>query len=148
MKRRALDLRVGGATYEQIAEALGCSVRTAWRYVQIALDESAAITKEAAEKVRRIEVRRLDGQLLALWPNRADPQTAQAILKVSQRRSAILGLDAPLKIQAKGLAMTAAERAQQIAAILAAARARADSGAQAGDAEESVEDGPDESDRA
>lgn len=97
LRRRALDLRVAGATYEQIGLALALSTTAAYGHVQKALDESRTQTKESADKVRATELRRLDGIVMALWPKRSDPRFADSILRAMERRSRLLGLDAPLK---------------------------------------------------
>lgn len=98
-ERKALELRKGGATFEQIAQALGYADRSnAHKAVRRAMRETI---QEPADEVRRVEVERLDVLLKALWPkalSTGDKQQARAVeqcLSIMARRSALLGLDAP-----------------------------------------------------
>ncbi len=125
IRRKAVDLRVAGASYEQIGEALSMNKATAWKHVQHALHETVRITAEAAERVRDIEIRRLDAQLVALWPSRSDPRASDTILRISDRRAKLLGLDAPEKHDVTVAALTEDERQTKVRALLAAGLARA-----------------------
>lgn len=128
MRRKALDLRIAGASYEQIADGLGLSVSTAWKHVQSALAESRKVTAETADKVRAMELKRIDAIVVSLWPRRSDPRTADTILRAMDRRATLEGLDAPKKIEvADGL--TDDQRIARVAALLDAARARRVGGA-------------------
>jgi len=117
---RALDLRRRGLSYPQIAAETGCSLSTAHAMVQRALADSA---REAAEEVRQIEAGRLDDLTRTL--NRVllarhivvsqgqvmkHPETGEtltdhdpviravlALVRVSERRAKLLGLDAPTR---------------------------------------------------
>src|SRR5712692_5936332 len=63
---KALALRLEGCTYEEIANALGYRAKSAaFKAVQGALRE---VTREGAEAVRDLELRRLDAMLAVLWP--------------------------------------------------------------------------------
>lgn len=103
MRRKALDLRIAGATYEQIADGLGVSAPTAWGHVQAALAESRKTTAETADKVRAMELRRLDAIVVGLWPRRTDPRTADTILRAMDRRASLEGLDAAKKVEVSGI---------------------------------------------
>ena len=94
-EEQALELRLGGATYAQIGEALGMSASGAFKAVDRALLRHAAETDEKAEKLRRIEVARLDRLLLGVWPRakRGDEHAARVALQISKRRSELLGID-------------------------------------------------------
>ena len=95
LRRKALDLRVAGAAYTQIAEALGISRTAAYGHVAAALASTAKLTAEDAEKVRAVELQRLDSMLMSLWGHRSDPRTADTILRAMDRRARLLGLDSP-----------------------------------------------------
>lgn len=82
---QALDLRLAGGTYRNIAQALGCSASHAFRLVDAALRESAERCSEAAEKIRAIELARLDKMRVVLWPKRADPRVCDSLLRISER---------------------------------------------------------------
>lgn len=90
---QALDLRLAGGTYRNIAQALGCSASHAFRLVDAALRESAERCSEAAEKIRAIELARLDKMRVVLWPKRADPRVCDSLLRISERTAKLYGLD-------------------------------------------------------
>jgi hypothetical protein len=95
---RALELRKAGAPYRQIATELGVDVHTAHADVGAelaALRETAGV--EATE-LRELELERLDGMTAGLWPQvrEGSPPAVSAAVRVSERRSRLLGLDAPI----------------------------------------------------
>jgi hypothetical protein len=99
-RRRALELRQDGIGYAAIATRLGYRTPSAaWKAVRAGLRETL---REPAEAVRRIELDRLDQITSVLWPAAtAEPPNFKALdrlLKVMQRRAALLGLDALKKL--------------------------------------------------
>jgi transposase-like protein len=96
-RRIALELRKEGAGYQAIARQLGLhGPGSAYKIVQAALK---ATYREPADEVRKLELARLDRLMLALW-ERARAGEASAtdrVLKIMERRSRYLGLDAPEK---------------------------------------------------
>lgn len=92
-REKALELRISGATYREIAKELGVSVGSAHAYVTDGLEELRNANAESTEKVRQMEIARLDAILVKLWPKREKPRVADTILRVSKRRSELLGLD-------------------------------------------------------
>lgn len=94
---KALELRKGGASYSMIASALGVTLSTAFRYVMKSIRELEEEAREQASELRRMELERLDSIQFELWPHREDPQVASALLRLMDRRSKLLGLDAPTK---------------------------------------------------
>lgn len=90
---QALELRIGGANYREIARTLGISVGSAHDYVTKGLEELRNANAESTDRVRSMEVARLDGMLLKLWPKRDQPRVADTILRISERRARLLGLD-------------------------------------------------------
>ena len=101
---RALDLRKAGYTYRQIGEELAVSHKTAYTDVQKSMDVLASIEVEKADSLRRMELQRLD----ALWRGSyvgavgGDPAAIRAALGIIERRSKLLGLDAPAKTEHSG----------------------------------------------
>lgn len=88
----ALELRKKGFSYQRIAEALGFSDRSGAFYC--IRDAIAAITQEAAEEVRVLELTRLDDLLASHWDNaQTDPKAGEFVLKIMARRAKYLGLD-------------------------------------------------------
>jgi hypothetical protein len=108
---RALSLRLGGATYEQIARQLGYSNRGgAYNLVHQALK---AMLREPAEQVRELEVARLDTMVLAYTPAmlRGDVKAGGMLLHVMERRARLLGLDAPVRVDLMQIAREEARKA-------------------------------------
>lgn len=100
-QRRACELRRSGATYEQIGRALGKDKNNVRKDV---LNAIAAIPREAAEEVLQLELLRLDGLWLGVWPKAktGDVQAIRAAVAIMDRRAAYLGLDAPTKSELTG----------------------------------------------
>lgn len=94
-EEQALELRLGGATYAQIGETLGMSGGGAYKAVDRALTRQVCETDEKAERLRHLEVARLDRLLLGVWPRatRGEEKAARIALQISKRRSELLGID-------------------------------------------------------
>jgi hypothetical protein len=98
--QHALDLRIVGATYRQIATQLGVNERTAYYDVQDELGALDAVVKQKAERLRDLEAARLDRLNVALAPGikAGAPSAIVAAVKVMERRAKLFGLDVPTKI--------------------------------------------------
>jgi hypothetical protein len=99
----ALELRKAGATYQMIAEQLGyASARGAHKAVASALK---ATLKEPADEVRELELARLDAMLITLWRRvtQGDERAILTALKIGERRSKLLGLEAPRRTELSGI---------------------------------------------
>ena len=94
-EEQALELRIGGATYAQIAEALGMTSGGAYKAVTRAMERTRKEADEKAEELRRIEYLRLERMHMGLWPRakNGDEKAVHAELGISKRRSELLGLD-------------------------------------------------------
>lgn len=105
IKRRAdaLELRVAGATYEQMAAKLGVTRESCRQAVIAAVADLEAVCAERATEVRELELRRLDAMLLGLWDRarRGEVRAVDAVLRIQDRRAKLLGLDAAMRIDAK-----------------------------------------------
>lgn len=64
----AIDLRVKGKTFREIAAELGVEVATAHRYVKQGLAELALQQDAKAKELRSLELTRLDTLLAKVWP--------------------------------------------------------------------------------
>jgi hypothetical protein len=97
----ALELRAAGATFAQIGTSLSPSVsrQRAFRIVRKALDELTKECQETAERVRHLELYRMDRIRLALDPRKSDPRVADTLIRISERVAKLHGLDAPQKIE-------------------------------------------------
>jgi hypothetical protein len=97
-----LNLRIGGASYREIARQLNYKDHSgAFRAVEAGLKKEF---HEPAEKVRRMEIARLDAQLLRLTvrASQGDLEAERILLGNLKRRSELLGLDAPAKLEHSG----------------------------------------------
>lgn len=101
-RRQALILRSQRRTYEAIAKALKYSDKTAaWRDIQKGIEE---LTKEPAEAVRQLELELLDSMARGLTARaiKGDDKAIQSMLRIMERRSKYIGLDAPTQIETGG----------------------------------------------
>lgn len=103
----ALELRKAGLTYRAIGGRLGVSEAQAYQDVKAALATLAQLEQESADELRRIELDRLDALLGSLWGKATTPtEKGQAVavdrvLAIMERRSKLLGLDAPTRQDVK-----------------------------------------------
>ncbi len=101
-QKKALEMRRDRYTFEQIAAKLGYSDRGgAWHDVQNGMKE---IIREPAEMVRDQELAQLDEMYAGLRPGImiGDTKAITAGLKIQERRSKLLGLDAPTQTNITG----------------------------------------------
>jgi len=112
---RALEMRKTGMSYRRIAEKLECDIAGAFRYVKEALARSAEQIQHSADDLRAIELEKLDKweASLQLGIRDDDPQvrakSAAVLLKITESRRKLLGLDAPQKIEHSGNLYTVKE---------------------------------------
>ena len=103
-QHEAVRLRKLGYRYKDIAARMGVSMPTAYKYVMRALERQIAELNEATDEVRELELLRLD-DLLQKILTRMDVEddtdvftrAADRVLKIMDRRSKYLGLDAPAR---------------------------------------------------
>jgi len=101
-ERQAVELRRAGATYEEIARAIGyATAQGAWLAYNRAMKRT--LVEAGTEEIRQTEADRLDRLHRALWPQAiaGDVKAITSILRLMERRARLLGLDAPTKIQAE-----------------------------------------------
>lgn len=116
-RQQALELRKQGQSYRALATALGVSVSTAHTAIQQALAELAELEHESAAEYRAMELERLDTLTVEAWrvlsvthplvsggkviKGYADdgPKLGaiDRLLRISESRRKLLGLDAPAK---------------------------------------------------
>ena len=101
-RKTALALRIGGASYRQIAAQMDLSVGRAHAIVQEALAETRVEATELTEQVRQLEIERLDAMLMSLWTAKNNPRVADTILRIQERRAKLLGLDVPIRTSIEG----------------------------------------------
>lgn len=101
-KVRALEMRGEGSTYRAIAAELDCSVSVAFEYVD---SELRKLPREAAERVRELELGRLDTMLNAIWKKvtNGNIRAIETALRIMARRAALLGLDKPVTVNVQNI---------------------------------------------
>lgn len=111
---QALELRMQGFSYQQIADELGYSRQnSAYEAVKRALDALHEDTHEKAAMLRDMSILRLDKLLNVYFPMamEGDPVAAAVVLRVEKARRDLLGLDAPtLLTDLEGEAMAIIKR--------------------------------------
>jgi hypothetical protein len=99
---QALKLRQAGTSYDDIARVLGYkSASGAYNAIKSALKKTL---QEPAGDLRILELNRLDEALKAIWPDvkKGSLFAIDRFLKISERRSRLLGLDAKTEISLQG----------------------------------------------
>jgi len=99
----ALELRLAGGTYEQIAQAIGYETRSAaYRAVVRALRSLSKV--QDVEHLRELESERLDRLFLGVWAKavKGDDHKIDRVIKIMVRRAKLLGLDAPVRQELTG----------------------------------------------
>lgn len=102
---QALELRKGGATLQQVADAVGYGDAShAHRAVMAAL--ATVLPDSTRDEARRLELARLDGLILAHWPAARGSEVdfdkhARIVLQAIGMRSKLLGLDAPTAVDVR-----------------------------------------------
>jgi hypothetical protein len=94
---RALELRTSGASFREIARQLGADVHTVHGDIQAELAALRETTVGRAEELRALELERCDQMVAGFWPKvvGGNPPAVLAAVRVSERRSRLLGLDEP-----------------------------------------------------
>jgi hypothetical protein len=98
-RKEAIDYRLQGMTYREIAQELGVTPTRARQLVAEALAAIEKDTAESAEELRRLELDRLDQLQSGIWEDAAggNLKAVGAALKIMERRAKLMGLDAPVK---------------------------------------------------
>lgn len=94
-RRQAVDLRRAGLTFEAIGAEMGITSASAFELVKKSLEDFRSDTAEAVEDHRRLELARLERIVEILWPQVEEGRgdAVDRVLKVAQRKAALLGLD-------------------------------------------------------
>lgn len=92
---QAVELRLAGKSYRQIAAAQGTSVGTAHNRVKAAMK---ATLQEPCDEVRQMELERVDrlfAKMYEIAVEKGSARHAEIALRVMERRAKLIGLDAP-----------------------------------------------------
>ena len=100
MAHRALQLRIQGMPYWQIAEEMGEGEDTVVYWVTAQLQGLRGEEVRNADVARQLHLERLDALMQASWPKALAGNEASAtiVLRCMERSSKLLGLDAPQKV--------------------------------------------------
>lgn len=111
-KQQAYDLHLRGKSYQAIADQLGIGKGTAYRWVQDVTDDVVLPTTEA---IRKREIDRLMRYLDKLDERieDSDDKAISLAIKVSERLTKMLGVDAPQQIQVEKTETTQVDLAIQ-----------------------------------
>jgi hypothetical protein len=103
-QKKALDLRLAGLSYTRIGAKIGITRQRAHQLVTKGLDEARTQIAASGDEVRAEELARLDGLLEKFYPMAAkgDLHAGDRVLKIGERRAKLLGLEAPVRIEATG----------------------------------------------
>jgi hypothetical protein len=107
---------VAGHTFQQIADRLGVSLGAAYKMVSLELEKLNDQSAESARELRVLEANRLDALHAAHWPAAVgadgqppDLRAAALVLRISERRSQLLGLDASRQIETRNSSRVSVE---------------------------------------
>lgn len=97
----ALDLRLKGMSYREIAKEMGVHSGTAHGYVQVAIKVIQEKYTEKAEALVILEQQKLDRLEVGLIESarKGDIKAATVLLKIMERRAKLLGLDSPAEVK-------------------------------------------------
>lgn len=104
---QALEMRMAGATFVQIAERLNYkNPMGARKAVEAGILRHV---REPSETARELELERLDRLLMRLWPRAMSPkidppdyQAVDRVMSIMSRRAKLMGLDAPQRVDITG----------------------------------------------
>ena len=91
--------RLSGMTVPAIAKEMGMGLESCHQLLREARLHFVASTLESVAEDRKEVLGRLDSMLQAMWDKAqdGDPKAVAAALAIEERRSKLLGLDAPIK---------------------------------------------------
>jgi hypothetical protein len=102
-RTKLLQMRLAGVDYDTIADRLDYgSASTARKDFTRAMRETLELEAEKADELRTLELQRLDRLQAAAWADalKGNLRAIETVLKVVDRRCRLLGLDAPLRLDA------------------------------------------------
>ena len=99
LERKSLALRMSGASYRAIGDALGCSHQAASDAVERAMSRIEALNKREAARYRAMELQRLDEMQASVYRRArgGDVAAVDRVIKCIQERAKLLGLYAAEK---------------------------------------------------
>jgi hypothetical protein len=129
LRKRAFDLRRKGSSYPEIAAELAIPISTAFSYVDACwLELAEIVTRENAAMLRDQELENLakleakylplalqeDPEITGLEAVEIGMKAVDRVLKIQERRSKLLGLEAPQKMDVASAHLTLAEAEKRV----------------------------------
>ncbi|NLF57646.1 MAG: hypothetical protein GX580_08405 [Candidatus Hydrogenedens sp.] len=107
-RHRAFALRLEGRTFRQIGDELGINGGTAHRDITRHMAEQRERFAELAADALTLELERLDSMLAAVWQSAMGGHlpAVDRVLKISERRARLLGLDRPAPVDGGPVVLT------------------------------------------
>jgi hypothetical protein len=95
LEERAIELRIAGLSYREIAERLGCARQSAQDAVRRALDRQAAESVAKVERLRALQGERIERAIQAIWDQveRGQLGAIDRLYRLCVRQAALYGLD-------------------------------------------------------
>lgn len=95
---KMMKLRRSGASYHEIAQLVGITYDGVRKAIRAELDRTAERIAEDGDAVRQLELERLDRLQSAVWRratdmNNPDYRAIDRVLRIMERRAALMGLD-------------------------------------------------------
>lgn len=117
LTRQCLELRLAGGNLESIGRTVGLHKSNVSRRIKAAL---AAIPEPEAAEMRKIENERLNVMQAAIWGKvrKGDYGAVDRVIKISERRSRLNGLDAPQRVDLGAMAVDIDAVAREITEAL------------------------------
>jgi len=101
---QAWELRKSGLSYRAIAKKLEVSHEQIRKDCQAVYSEFSNDALKHAEEWRTLQLERCEDMIVALWPaaQHGDVDAVKALLQVFKRQAALLGMDAPQRMEHSG----------------------------------------------
>lgn len=98
-RQKAFAMRLADLTYEQIGDKLEISRQAAYGLVSRELNRLNSQTESDADLLRQMELSRLEFMSQPLWKKAklGDVSAITCLLRISERKSKLFGLDVPVK---------------------------------------------------
>lgn len=127
--KRALEFRLEAKSYPEIGRLMSIGTSTAYDMVIAGLKQ---MIREPSEQLRELELERTDKLMGAHFKAAiaGNIERTNVVLKISERRSKLLGLDKPQELELSGeigvrkLDLTDKDRARAMAAFIAKVKAK------------------------
>lgn len=119
-RQAVLQLRRAGFTYARISEQVGLSAGRCVKIVNACLAEFATDAAEQVEELRRLQLCRIDHALAAISAKISTGHLGaiDRMVRLEERRSRLLGLDAPTRVAPTNPAGTLEYKGGGLASLL------------------------------